>query len=65
MVYVFAPNRSGEHTRKLLQSCQGKLVCEDYSGYKASFERGIKAVRCMIPARRVSELPGKICTGTD
>src|SRR5262249_46546058 len=30
----------------------GKLVCDDYSGYKALFERGIIEVGCMAHARR-------------
>src|SRR6516162_4890623 len=30
----------------------GKLVCDDYSGYKALFERGVIEIGCMAHARR-------------
>ena len=30
----------------------GKLVCDDYSGYKALFERGVTEIGCMAHARR-------------
>lgn len=52
VVYDFAPNRSGENARKFLQDWQGKLVCDDYSGYKASFGEGITEIGCMAHARR-------------
>ncbi|CAG9186980.1 IS66 family transposase ISBcen19 [Cupriavidus pampae] len=41
VIYQFAPRRSGEHARAFLQGWQGKLVCDDFSGYKASFGGGI------------------------
>ncbi|MGS2724939.1 IS66 family transposase, partial [Porticoccus sp. GXU_MW_L64] len=52
VVYDFAPNRSGEHARKFLQTWQGKLVCDDYSGYKASFRDNVTEIGCMAHARR-------------
>ncbi|TCS34307.1 IS66 family transposase [Reinekea marinisedimentorum] len=52
VVYDFAPGRSGEHARRFLQSWQGKLVCDDFSGYKASFKQGITEIGCMAHARR-------------
>lgn len=52
VVYDFTPSRSGEHARKFLQSWQGHLVCDDFSGYKASFTAGITEVGCMAHARR-------------
>ncbi|EGH26934.1 transposase IS66, partial [Pseudomonas amygdali pv. mori str. 301020] len=30
----------------------GKLVCDDFAGYKASFALGITAIGCMAHARR-------------
>lgn len=41
-VYDFAPGRAGEHARTFLGAWQGKLVCDDYAGYKAGFGNGIK-----------------------
>ncbi|MCP1121835.1 IS66 family transposase, partial [Robbsia andropogonis] len=31
---------------------QGKLVCDDFSGYKASFAQGVTEIGCMAHARR-------------
>jgi transposase len=52
VVYDFAPNRSGEHARAFLQSWQGKLVCDDFAGYKEGFKQGITEIGCMAHARR-------------
>jgi transposase len=52
VVYDFAPTRSGEHARTFLQGWQGKLVCDDFAGYKASFKEGITEIGCMAHARR-------------
>ena len=52
VVYDFAPSRSGEHARAFLQGWQGKLVCDDFAGYKASFKEGIIEIGCMAHARR-------------
>ena len=41
VVYDFAPTRAGEHARNFLEDWQGKLVCDDYSGYKAGLGNGI------------------------
>lgn len=35
-----------------MQDWQGKLVCDDFSGYKASFGGGIVEIGCMAHARR-------------
>jgi transposase len=40
------------HARDFLGSWSGKLVCDDYSGYKALFERGVIEAGCMAHARR-------------
>jgi transposase len=52
VVYDFTDSRSGQHAREFLGSWAGKLVCDDYSGYKALFERGVTEVGCMAHARR-------------
>ncbi len=52
VVYDFAPSRAGEHARAFLQGWQGKLVCDDFAGYKARFSQGIIEIGCMAHARR-------------
>lgn len=52
VVYDFAQSRAGEHARKFLGNWQGKLVCDDFAGYKAGFEQGITEIGCMAHARR-------------
>ena len=52
VVYDFAPNRSGEHARAFLKPWQGKLVCDDFAGYKEGFKQGMSEIACMAHARR-------------
>ncbi|EIK51144.1 IS66 family transposase [Pseudomonas sp. SST3] len=52
VVYDFSPSRAGEHARNFLGQWNGKLVCDDFAGYKAGFERGITEIGCMAHARR-------------
>lgn len=52
VVYDFSPSRAGEYARNFLGDWRGKLVCDDFAGYKASFEQGIVEVGCMAHARR-------------
>ena len=52
VVYDFSPGRSGEYARTFLGNWKGKLVCDDYSGYKASFALGVTEIGCMTHARR-------------
>ena len=52
MVYDFSPSRAGEHARNFLGQWNGKLVCDDFAGYKASFEKGITEIACMVHALR-------------
>jgi transposase len=52
VVYDFSPSRAGEHARNFLQGWSGKLVCDDFGGYKASFELGVTEIGCMAHARR-------------
>lgn len=52
MVYDFAEGRSGEHVRRFLDDWKGKLVCDDYAGYKALFSKGVTEAGCLVHARR-------------
>jgi transposase len=52
VIYDFADSRAGVHAREFLRDWSGKLVCDDYSGYKALFERGVIEIGCMAHARR-------------
>ena len=37
VVYDLTESRSGQHCRTFLGDWQGKLICDDYAGYKACF----------------------------
>ena len=52
VVYDFRPTRSGKEVRSFLADWKGKLVCDDFSGYKASFTNGVIEIGCMAHARR-------------
>lgn len=52
VVYEFHDGRAGEFARQFLGEWKGKLVVDDYSGYKASFRQGITEIGCMAHARR-------------
>ena len=52
VVYDFAETRGGRHAREFIGDWKGKLVCDDYAGYKALFENGIVEAGCMAHARR-------------
>lgn len=52
VVYDFCESRAGEHARTFLGEWRGSLVCDDFSGYKASFATGTTEVGCMAHARR-------------
>ncbi len=60
VVFDFADSRGGQHVRDFLQlsgagakpGWKGKLVTDDFSGYKACFELGVTEVGCMAHARR-------------
>ncbi len=47
VIYDFTEGRGGVHARDFLGSWSGKLVCDDYSGYKALFDRGVIEAGCM------------------
>ncbi len=52
VVYEFAESRRGQHARTFLGDWAGMLVCDDYIGYKALFEKGVIEAGCMAHARR-------------
>lgn len=52
VVYDFTEGRAGEHARAFLCDWRGKLICDDYVGYKKSFTEGITEIGCMAHARR-------------
>jgi len=57
VVFDFADSRGGQHARDFLglpgeHGWRGKLVCDDFSGYKACFELGVTEAGCMAHARR-------------
>ncbi|MEG2048956.1 MAG: IS66 family transposase, partial [Comamonas sp.] len=52
VVYNFCESRAGEHARNFLGEWRGSLVCDDFSGYKASFAQGITEAGCLAHARR-------------
>jgi transposase len=52
VVYDFAEGRGGVHAKRFLEGWSGKLVCDDYAGYKALFTAGCTEVGCLAHARR-------------
>jgi len=58
VVFDFTESRSGSHVREFLRLSgdrapwKGRLVVDDFSGYKACFELGVTEVGCMAHARR-------------
>ena len=57
VVFNFAETRSGENVRGFLRQdtergWTGTLVTDGFSGYKATFERGVTEAGCMAHARR-------------
>lgn len=52
VIYDFTPGRRGQYARDFLGDWAGKLICDDYGGYKQSFARGATEVGCMAHARR-------------
>ena len=52
VVYDFADSRAAAHPKGFLDGWCGKLVCDDYSGYKGLFTAGVIEVGCVAHARR-------------
>lgn len=44
--------REHAYARNFLGDWKGKLVCDDYGGYKASFALGVTEIGCMTHTRR-------------
>jgi transposase len=57
VVFDFAESRAGVHAREFLglpsdHGWRGKLVCDDYSGYKQLLTMGVTEAGCLAHARR-------------
>ncbi len=52
IVFDYQSGRSGEHARNFLGDWQGRLMVDDYSGYKALFRGGVTELGCWAHARR-------------
>jgi transposase len=52
VVYDFAERLAAAHPMAFLEGWSGKLVCDDYSGYKGLFAQGVTEVGCVAHARR-------------
>jgi transposase len=57
VVFDFADSRAGQHARDFLGlpgdgGWRGKLVCDDYSGYKQLLTMGVTEAGCLAHARR-------------
>jgi transposase len=51
-LFDYCSGRSGEHARAFLADWRGDLVVDDYGGYKALFNQGVREVGCWAHARR-------------
>jgi len=52
VVYDFTETRSGKNAAAFLAAWRGKLICDDYSGYKAIVAQGVVECGCLAHARR-------------
>lgn len=52
VIYDFTETRSGKNAEEFLGAWRGKLVCDDYSGYKAMIAKGVTECGCLAHARR-------------
>jgi transposase len=52
IIYDFTKGRSGKHASDFLGDWQGKLLVDDFSGYKELFRHGLTELGCMTHARR-------------
>jgi transposase len=52
VVYDFADSRAAANPKAFLDGWSGKLVCDDYAGYKGLFADGVTEVGCLAHARR-------------
>jgi len=52
VVFDYQTSRSGAHAGTFLGDWRGRLMVDDYSGYKALFKTGITELGCWAHARR-------------
>ena len=52
VIYDFADSRAGANARRFLEGWSGKLVCDDFSGYKAMFGKSVTEAGCLAHSRR-------------
>ena len=52
VIYDFTESRSGKNAEEFLGEWRGKLVCDDYAGYKATIAKGVTECGCLAHARR-------------
>ncbi len=52
VVFDYQTSRSGQHARDFLREWRGHLMVDDYSGYKALFQKGVTELACLAHCRR-------------
>lgn len=52
VVFDYQTSRSGAHARTFLDGWSGKLMVDDYKGYKSLFKKEVIELGCMAHARR-------------
>lgn len=52
IVFDYGANRSGQHVQRILGDWRGRLMVDDYAGYKALFTNGVTELACWAHARR-------------
>lgn len=52
VIYDFTMGRSGKHASEFLDDWKGKLLVDNFSGYKQLFRNGVTEFGCMAHARR-------------
>lgn len=52
VMFDYAGNRSGQHVQRFLGEWRGRLMVDDYAGYKALFANGTTELGCWAHARR-------------
>ena len=52
VVFDYQTSRSGQHARDFLREWRGHLMVDDYSGYKALFQKRVTELACLAHCRR-------------
>jgi len=52
IVFDYCPSRSGRHAQRFLGDWRGRLMVDDFGGYKALFANGATELACWAHARR-------------